>query len=64
MTLTERIETCQRLIELYRLELSGLRSIEANIPDFSNAIQDEGLRAAYQRGREEGLNILTKGEGL
>ena len=63
MTLTERIDYCKRMIKQQQAELSGLQSAWFNFTDASHCYTNEDERRGYQRGREEGLDILHKGEG-
>lgn len=63
MRLTDRIAYNRRLTEAYKAEGAGLDSALFGTPDASHLYDTEHERNAYIRGRNEGLDILQKGEG-
>lgn len=62
MTLTTRIAYCARLIRLMEAERHGLIAAKAHQPPWPKFSDDPDEHAAYQRGYQEGLDIL-KTEG-
>lgn len=63
MTLTQRIATCQSLIDGYRAEKIGLIQAELNRALSRDAFSSDVEWIGYCRGWDEGRAILEKGEG-